>query len=41
VSGRINHVAIEDAQEAADIVLETFLANSNTIITLFDSGASH
>jgi hypothetical protein len=39
--GRINHVAIEDAQEAPDVVLGTFLANSNTIIILFDSGASH
>jgi hypothetical protein len=39
--GRINHVAIEDAQEAPDIVLDTFLVNSNTTIILFDSGASH
>jgi hypothetical protein len=34
--GRINHVAIEDAQEAPDIVLGTFLVNSNTTIILFD-----
>jgi hypothetical protein len=34
-------VAIEDAQEALDIVLGTFLANSNTTIMLFDSGALH
>jgi hypothetical protein len=34
-------VAIEDAQEAPDIVLGTFLANSNTTIILFDSRASH
>jgi bifunctional DNase/RNase len=39
--GRINHVAIEDAQEAPDIVLYTFLVNSNTTIILFDSRASH
>jgi hypothetical protein len=38
---RINHVAIEDAQEAPDVVLGTFLVNSNTSIILFDSGASH
>jgi predicted aspartyl protease len=41
VRGRINHVAIEDAHEAPDDVLCTFLANSNTTIILFDSGASH
>jgi hypothetical protein len=39
--GRINHVVIEDAQEAPDIVLGTFLVNSNTSIILFDSGASY
>jgi hypothetical protein len=39
--GRINHVAIEDAQEAPDIVLDTMLVNSNTSLILFDSGASH
>jgi predicted aspartyl protease len=38
---RINHAAIEDAQEAPDVVLGTFLVNSNIAITLFDSGASH
>jgi hypothetical protein len=41
VRGRINHVAIEDAQEAPDVVLGTFLVNSNTAIILFDSGALH
>jgi hypothetical protein len=39
--GRINHVAIEDTQEAPDIVLGMFLVNYNTTIILFDSGASH
>jgi hypothetical protein len=39
--GRINHVAIEDAQEAPNVVLATFLVNSSTTIVLFDSGASH
>jgi predicted aspartyl protease len=39
--GRSNHVAIEDAQEALDIVLNTFLVNSNTAMILFDSGATH
>jgi hypothetical protein len=41
VRGRINHVAIEDAQEAPNVVLDTFLVNSNTTIILFDLGASH
>jgi hypothetical protein len=41
VRGRINHLVIEDAQEAPDIVLGTFLVNSNIAIILFDSGASH
>jgi hypothetical protein len=35
----INHVAIEDSQEAPDIVLGTFLVN--TSIILFGSGKSH
>jgi hypothetical protein len=39
--GRINHVAIEDAQQAPNIVLSMFLVNSNTTIILFDSEASH
>jgi hypothetical protein len=39
--GKINHVAIEDAQEEPYVVLGTFLANSNTSIILFDLGASH
>jgi hypothetical protein len=41
VRSRINHVAIEDAQEAPNIVLGTFLVNSNTTIILFDLGAPH
>jgi hypothetical protein len=39
--GRINHVAIQDAQEALDVVLSMFLVNSNIAIILFDLGASH
>jgi hypothetical protein len=41
VRGRINHVAIEDAQQAPNVVLGMFLVNSNTTIILFDSEASH
>jgi hypothetical protein len=39
--GRINHVAIQDAHEALDVVLSMFLVNSNIAIILFDLGASH
>jgi hypothetical protein len=38
--GRVNHVTAEDAQQAPDIVFGMFLANSNPIAVLFDSGAS-
>ncbi|XP_071681688.1 uncharacterized protein [Lolium perenne] len=39
--GHLNHVNAEEAQEAPDIVLGTFLVNSVPSIVLFDSGASH
>jgi hypothetical protein len=39
--GRVNHVAAEGAQQALDVVLSMFLANSNPAIVLFNSGASH
>ena len=39
--GRVNYVNAEDAQNAADVLLGTFLANSVPAIMLFDSGASH
>ena len=39
--GRVNHVAVEAAQEAPDVVLGMFLVNANTAVVLFDSGASH
>ena len=34
-------MTIEIAQEALDVVIGTFLVNSNSAIVLFDSGASH
>jgi hypothetical protein len=34
-------VTAEEAQEAKDVVLGTFLINSVPAIVLFDSGASH
>jgi hypothetical protein len=36
-----NHVAIEDAQVAPDIIIGMSLVNDNNVIVLFDSGASH
>ena len=39
--GRVNYVNAEDAQNATDVLLGTFLANSVPAIMLFDSGASH
>jgi predicted aspartyl protease len=39
--GRMNHVTTEEAQEAKDVVLGTFLINSVPATILFDSGASH
>jgi predicted aspartyl protease len=39
--GRVNHVTVEEAQEAEDVVLGMFLINSVPATVLFDSGASH
>jgi hypothetical protein len=39
--GRVNHVVVEEAQEAPNVVLGMFLVNTATAIVLFDSGASH
>ena len=39
--GRLNHVDAEEAQEAPDVVLGTFLVNLVPVRVLFDSGASH
>jgi hypothetical protein len=37
----VNHVAVEDAQAAPDIIIGMILINNNGAIVLFDSGASH
>jgi hypothetical protein len=39
--GRVNHIAVEEAQEAPDVVLGMFLINTTTTVVLFNSGASH
>jgi hypothetical protein len=36
-----NHVAMEDAQAAPDVIIGMILVNDNNAIVLFDSRASH
>jgi hypothetical protein len=38
---RVNHVAVEDAQAALDVIIGMILVNDNNTIVLFDSGGSH
>jgi predicted aspartyl protease len=38
---RVNHVAVEDAQTAPDVIIGMIRVNDNDVIVLFDSGASH
>jgi hypothetical protein len=37
----VNHVAVEDAQAASDVIIGMILINDNNAIVLFDYGASH
>jgi hypothetical protein len=37
----VNHVVVEDAQEAPDAIIGMILVNDNNAIVLFDSEASH
>jgi hypothetical protein len=39
--GGVNHMTSDEAQQAPDVVLCMFLANSQPATILFDSGASH
>jgi hypothetical protein len=39
--GRVNHVAMEKAQEASNIVIGMFFVNDTSAVALFDYGASH
>jgi hypothetical protein len=39
--GRVNHVVVEEAQEAPDIVIGMFFINDTSAVVLFDSKASH
>jgi hypothetical protein len=38
---KVNHVTVEEAQEAPDVVIGTFSINDLSAVVLFDSGASH
>jgi hypothetical protein len=37
----MNHVAVEEALAAPDVIIGVILVNDNNAIMLFDSGASH
>jgi hypothetical protein len=37
----VNHVTVEEAQAAPDVIIGMILVNDNNAIVLFDSGASH
>jgi hypothetical protein len=39
--GRVNHIVVEEAQEAPDVILGMFFVNATSVVVLFDSGASH
>jgi hypothetical protein len=41
VYGKVNHVAMEEAQEAPDMVIGMFFVNDTSTVVLFDSGVSH
>jgi hypothetical protein len=41
VHARVNHVAVEDAQTAPDVMIGMILTNDNNAIVLFDSGTLH
>jgi hypothetical protein len=41
VHAKVNHVTVEEAQEAPDVVIGTFFINDTSVVVLFDSGASH
>jgi hypothetical protein len=39
--GRVNHVTVEEAQKAPDVVIGMFVVNDTSAVVLFDSRASH
>jgi hypothetical protein len=41
VRGKVNHVAVEEAQEVLDLVIVMFSINDISTVVVFNSGASH
>ena len=41
VHGKVNHVTVEEAQDAPDVVIGMVSVNDLSAVVLFDSGASH
>jgi hypothetical protein len=41
VHGKVNHVTVEEVQEAPDMVIGMFFINNASVVVLFDSRASH
>jgi hypothetical protein len=39
--GRVNHISVEEAQEALDIVIGMFFINDTFVVVLFNFRASH
>jgi hypothetical protein len=39
--GSVNHIAVEEGQEASDVVIGMFFINDTFAVVLFDSIASH
>jgi hypothetical protein len=37
----VNHVAVEEAQEAPDVIIGIFFINNTYTVVLFDFGASY
>jgi hypothetical protein len=41
VRGKVNHIIVDEAQEALDVVIGTFFINDTSTVVMFDYGASH
>jgi hypothetical protein len=41
IGGRVNHVVVEEVQEAPNVIFGMFLDNDTFAVVLFDSGALH
>jgi hypothetical protein len=41
IRGKVNHVTVEEAQEAPDVVIGMFFINDTSVVVMFDYGASH